>query len=61
MINFFICIVIMTIINIICFCLGFFLSYLKFDNDFIEPVDPKRIFFRTREDGLEEAYIPEED
>ena len=61
MYNFILCVVIITILNLVTFCTGFFLGFLKFDNDFIEPIKPNKVFFRTKEGELEESYIPEED
>lgn len=60
MYNIMLCVVITTILNLICIGTGFFLGYIRgyFEDEGI--IEPKKVIFRHKEE-LEEAYIPDED
>lgn len=51
--------VIITLLNLICISIGFFLGYVKVVIEKGENI--KEVFKGHKEEVLEEAYIPEED
>lgn len=58
MYNFLLALVVITLLNLICISIGFFLGYVKV---IIEKGESIKEVFKLHKEELEEAYIPEED
>lgn len=62
MYNIMLCVVITTVLNLVCVGTGFFLGYIRNYCEENEITEPKKMLFRNNlKEVLEEAYVPEND